>query len=513
MTKDRYPIAARFAALRHPRDDSDWREVRRRAYGRQRAVTALLAAGAVLIALLVAPGIGLGGRIIGFFSGHGKPVPLAHLAENDRASLLEMFCRRIVLVTPPGGPERRCAEPRSAPKVTQIANNGTRAYWKIAYPDGRVCVATGSAKIRRSRVYGDSQFGSLGCAEGPNVARLVPSPEQPITSEVAMSADIPTRKMRILSVTGLAGEGVAEVGLVGGHGFVARAPVEGHMYVLSNPPDKEWVALVAYDAAGHAVYRESPVGSGPRRLPSRRTALPPPPPPEPLSGTPVQHTEISGAEIDVYRSGAVVRFTSETGPYAFLRDHLGGSDEVGLECSQLAFGDGRWGILPTTISGTQFGRTMREHFSSAGIRADPTPPYDECSIRGRYGRRWDENVGYHNAVEFPLNATAARFFAEQAAARRLAYFVRSPKMHEIRRALKAGGTAPSSAAIASRFDSSVVALAARDELPPPGKVGVWSDGEATIVAAERADDGRGMWVELDGGRLDPHNLHGLAFVF
>jgi hypothetical protein len=50
-------------------------------------------------------------------------------------------------------------------------------------------------------------------------------------------------------------------------------------------------------------------------------------------------------------------------------------------------------------------------------------------------------------------------------------------------------------------------------MPPPGKVGVWSDGSSTIAAAERADDGRRMWVELHHGRLGRHDLHGLAFVF
>jgi len=70
----RDPVHDRFEQLKTDSDDADWREVRRRAYGRRRAVTALVAASAVFIALLVAPGIGLGGRIIGLFSAPGKPV-------------------------------------------------------------------------------------------------------------------------------------------------------------------------------------------------------------------------------------------------------------------------------------------------------------------------------------------------------------------------------------------------------------------------------------------------------
>jgi hypothetical protein len=513
------PIQDRFAALEHAEDDSDWRDVRRRAYGRRRAVTALVAAGAVLVALLVAPGIGLGGRIIGFFSGSGRPVPLAQLASNDRTSLVLMFCRRVVLVVPPGqAPERRCAEGGNAPTVTQVANNGTRAYWKIAYPDGRLCVAFGSVNIRHSPLYGDSQFGSMGCAEGAGAADLLPSPDQPITNQIAMAGDIRSREFRVLSVSGLAGEGVVDVALVDADGATVKTPVKGHMYVLSNPPDKDWIALVAHDGRGNVVYRQPLApGAGPHipALPRTRPGNPPPPPPPPgrLSGKPVQQASVAGATIDVYPGGAIVHFTSDDGPYAFLRDHLGGSDEVGLECLQLAFGAGRWGDLPTAISGATFGRVLRERFGATALYADPAPPYDACSIGGHYGRRWDENVGYHSAVEFPFNPLAERFFAERAVARRLAYFVRSPKMREIRAALKAGDTAPSSVEIASRFDESVVALAARDEMPSPGKVGVWSDGQQTIVAAERADDGRRMWVELDRGRIGPHDLHGLAGVF
>ena len=38
------PVHDRFEQLKGSYDDSDWREVRRRAYGRRRTVTALVAA-------------------------------------------------------------------------------------------------------------------------------------------------------------------------------------------------------------------------------------------------------------------------------------------------------------------------------------------------------------------------------------------------------------------------------------------------------------------------------------
>jgi hypothetical protein len=516
MTDRHDPLTERFGALAGAHDDADWLDVRRRARRRGRRLGAGVAAAAVVIGLLAAPPIGLGGRIVGLFREPGKPVRLGQLASNDRGFVLTSFCRKLALVVPPGrAPQTRCMDGRATPVGTGIANDDSHAYWKIAYPDGRVCLASGSARIRHSRIVGDRQFGSVACGEDANIARLLPSPKRPITAEVAGSMSVQDRVMRLFRVSGLAGDGVAAVSVVDAEGFSVATPVKGHIYSLSGLPDKRWVALVARDADGHEVYRE-PLGLNERRAapppPAKAELPPPPPPPPPPSGTPLQHAEIPGATIDVYRSGAVVHFTSDNGPLAFVRSHLGGNDSVAVECGDVAFGAGRWGVLNTSSSAT-FGRELRATFAQAPFRGGPEPPFDACSVRGKYGRRWDEHVGYHNAVEFPFNATAERFFAEQAAARRVAYFVRSPKMREIRRALKGGGTAPSSAEIASRFDESVVALASRDETPPAGKVGIWSDGDSTIVAAERADDGRRMYVTLQRGRIGEHNLHTLAFVF
>jgi hypothetical protein len=520
MSEHRDPIRDRFDGLADPRDDSDWSDVRRRARRRGLRTGAVLAAAtAVLVALIVAPGIGLGGRIIGLFTGPGKPVPLAKLASNDQRMVVTSLCRHVTLVTPPGrAPQTKCRD--GSPTVSEIANNGERAYWKIAYPDGRLCVASGSAHIRRDRIFGDSQIGEMGCSEGASAARLLPSPKRPITTQIAGSFSPGTGEHHLTRVTGLAGEGVATVALVDKGGFAFKTSAEGRQYALAGFPSKNWVAIVAYDASGSEVYREDLPGRGtprPVQVPAAPRAEPPPVyrPQPPPAGKPIQHAEVAGATIDVYASGvAAVDFTSETGPFAFLRKHGGERDGVTLECGLVAFGAGRWATYSWGAS-RPLAREVRANVTSRPPMrgGGPTPPFDACAVRGRYGRRWDEHVGYHSAVEFAFNDTAKRFFAERAAARRIAYFVRSPKMHEIRRALKAGGTAPSSEEIAARFDSSVVALATKSETPPLGKVGVWSDREATIVASERADDGRRMWVELDHGRLGPHNLHSLAFVF
>jgi hypothetical protein len=117
-------------------------------------------------------------------------------------------------------------------------------------------------------------------------------------------------------------------------------------------------------------------------------------------------------------------------------------------------------------------------------------------------------------VEVPLTERGRRFFTERAAARDLAYFVRSPRIKALRRALKrnAGAALPLSREVARRFPSRVVALPSATALPPGGRIGVWSDGKRRLVAT-RAVGGRRLFVELRSGRIGRHNLEQLAFVF
>ena len=70
---------------------------------------------------------------------------------------------------------------------------------------------------------------------------------------------------RIWRVTGLAGQGVARVGLVDAHGEVHSVPVEGRVYQLADLPHRPWIALVALDSEGNEVYRERLRLEGPVR--------------------------------------------------------------------------------------------------------------------------------------------------------------------------------------------------------------------------------------------------------
>ena len=107
-----------------------------------------------------------------------------------------------------------------------------------------------------------------------------------------------------------------------------------------------------------------------------------------------------------------------------------------------------------------------------------------------------------------------RFFTERGAARDLAYFVRSPRIKALRRELKRDPSAvlPAAVELARRFSSRVMPLSSAADLPPAGRIGVWTDRKRRLVAT-RAVGGRRLFVELRSGRIIRHNLEELAFVF
>jgi hypothetical protein len=364
--------------------------------------------------------------------------------------------------------------------------------------------------------------GEISCTEGRRSAQaLFPTPKRPITTDVAIEGR-PGELERILRLSGLAGEGVVKVGLVEKGGAVGlETAVHGRTYDFGRVPVRQWTAIVAFDEAGKQVYRE-PLAI--RRMPlapprARPTKPRPLPPLTRLPETPaVQHADVAGATVDVYRSRLVaVRLTSSTTrAYRLLQPPASTSAApspyryVSVECGNVAYGAGRWVALGSGAT-ARFRRDLR--VLVAGDFEAPSVPFDYCLVRGTYGRRWDDGRGTHEAVEAGFTALGRRFLAERATARDLALFVRTPQMLAIRAAMRSGTLAPSADAIARRFPRRVVALASRRATPPAGVVGVWSDRKQLLVTVERATDGRRLYVLLPRGRRGAHNLRELAFVY
>jgi hypothetical protein len=106
------------------------------------------------------------------------------------------------------------------------------------------------------------------------------------------------------------------------------------------------------------------------------------------------------------------------------------------------------------------------------------PPYDGCEVRATYGHTWPDRNGSHSAAEIAFTARGRRYFADRAAARDLALFVRTREHHSLR------------------------ATAA---------IGVQRAGGATTYS-ERSSTGRRFFVTLDHDKVIAENVRTFAYV-
>jgi hypothetical protein len=493
----------------------DWVDVVRRARHRRLSRKLALAAALIVLVLVLAVPLGLAGQVIGLFKDEGKPVPVASLSSADRSVLVLMMCGRVELVAPPGkAPVKRCADPE--PTITEVGNDGVRRYWKVSYPNGIRCLASGRVRGYRQIGGGRSFIGQMGCGKDPD---LFPNPRRPITVDEAISLEVGDRHARLFRASGLAGEGVAEVGLVEKSGEVLKTEVKGRTYTFDRPPDREWDSIAAYDASGDEVYRESLHVDVPRRPPAvrPRPAKPPPRPLPPLPKLPpFQHGEAPGATIDVYRSGFVAVHLDPRSPaYDLLRPRSGSDRHIGITCARFAYGAGRWASLAWG-AGANFGPDIRAAISAPprvrGRGEMPRPPFDACWLKGRYGLRWNDARGMHAAVEVGFTPLGRRFFDESAVVNDLALFMRTPPMRSVRAGMR-DGRIPSGSRIASMFPSRVVGLGERTESAARGTIGVWSNGRDLIIISRVAEDGRRIYVTLRKGVFGPNNFAGLKRLF
>jgi hypothetical protein len=508
-------LQSRFENLRS-RADGDWAEVSRRARRKSRRLVVLIAA---IAASLVVAGFALGGQVIGLFDDHGSPVPLSHLSERDRQLAVFSLCRHIELVSRPGkAPLERCRD--GVPKVEEIANNGTTFYWKLTYPSGFTCLASGPVRGYRDPNRGNVRIGMMGCNEGAPGESLVPTPKRPITTDVSLELRNGANRARIERASGLAGAGIASVGLVAGDGSVLKTQVKGRTYDFGHAiPARDWTAIAAYASTGKQVYREPVSVAPPPQVarPVEPARAPPPAPLKPLPATqPSQHGATADASIDVYPSKLVAVHFFSTRSEVYRRLERGAAADTAtikgpnLGCGDVAYGAGRWKVVGGAAA-VPLRQDLR-YVLSTGYGGFPTPPYDYCEVTGTYGRYWNDEEGTHEVVEVPFTAIGRRYLDERATARDLAYFVRSKKMHRIRLAIHRGEARASAEGLARIFGSRVIPLASRNEAAPNGKVSVWTDGKL-IIASERTPSGRRLYLTIEGLRIGQTNLRDLVFAF
>jgi hypothetical protein len=126
-------------------------------------------------------------------------------------------------------------------------------------------------------------------------------------------------------------------------------------------------------------------------------------------------------------------------------------------------------------------------------------PVDGCEVQSSIGRRWPDRLHDHAAVEIPLTAAGRRYFADRAAARDLALFVRSARMHRLRR----------EPAAAARRD--ILRAYGRQLAKSPIRITVVDS--STLRFTERSATGRTFTVTVRHGRIVAQNLKPYAFVF
>jgi hypothetical protein len=230
------------------------------------------------------------------------------------------------------------------------------------------------------------------------------------------------------------------------------------------------------------------------------------------ASSPLQHGVSQGVSVDVYAPGRVVfDFTHAN---ATVRDHLRGR-QIGPACVKTRLVNGLW---RADDFGTTTANARRIQVDLAAMSVPPRgeggqfrAPYDGCEIGGYYGHRWNDAWGTRDAVEIWLTVRGRHFFNDRAAARDLAYFVRSGRMHKIRISTN---PRPGLERFVNRYPRRVVEMTSGSGRVPKHVIGFWI-GPRTIVFTTTSPTGRRLFVVAKRGtfRLPSKNLGDLAFVF
>jgi hypothetical protein len=216
----------------------------------------------------------------------------------------------------------------------------------------------------------------------------------------------------------------------------------------------------------------------------------------------LQHGASQGVRVDVYKPGTAIFDLRRIEPTP--RRLITGPHGLIFGCLHARFGHGVWRAPEYTIQG-RFGRRLRFRWHRLAA------PYDGCEIGGLYGHRWNDAFGTRNAVEIWLTARGRHYFNDRAAARDLAYFVRSGRVHKIR--ISADPRAGLEA-LMRRYPGRIVELRSPSGRAPEDRVGFWI-GQGTLVFTVTSSTKRRLFVVAKRGsfRLPSHNLGDLAFVF
>jgi hypothetical protein len=231
----------------------------------------------------------------------------------------------------------------------------------------------------------------------------------------------------------------------------------------------------------HAPPLPSPGLNGPktRGLPTK----PPVPPAQPL-----QRGSAEGFTVVAGHNGAV-QFT-QVGTTPILKQLVGQS--AGFGCFRLTKEFGIFTVRGTGVGG-RFASSVGTQLHGVGT------PFDGCEVQASIGRTWPDPLDNHAAVEIAFTPAGRRFFADRAAARDLALFVRSRRMQQLRKEPAAQAKEHIEAAYSRNLAQSAIRITLISQ--------------TTLQFTETSPTGRKFHVTIRNGRIHDQNLKPYGFVF
>ena len=257
------------------------------------------------------------------------------------------------------------------------------------------------------------------------------------------------------------------------------------------------LSLALYGSNGHLLRRQTFPYT--ERLPVHARPLPPPQmsgpkerhlptAPPVIPSQPVQRGTADGFSVVAGHNGAV-QFT-QTGTTPILKRLVGQS--AGFGCFRLTREFGIFTVRGLSDGG-RFAPAVGMQLGGVGT------PFDGCEIQASIGHTWPDPLNDHAAVEIALTPAGRRFFADRAAARDLALFVRSRRMQQLRK----------EPAAQARRD--IEAAYGRNLAHSPIRITVVSS--SALRFSETSPSGRRFQVTIRNGRIDSQNLKPYGFVF
>lgn len=220
-----------------------------------------------------------------------------------------------------------------------------------------------------------------------------------------------------------------------------------------------------------------------------------PSPPLPAPTAPLERGSGSGVTAVAGRNGVVVFDTTHASQA--VKKLIGGNVAYGC-----------FGRLPYNSEPVELGVTRTTENRVSVRILGMSPPFLGCDIRGTYGHRWPDRLHEHSAVEIPFTEAGRRYFADSAAARDLALFLRSDAMHAIR---KSSGNQLVNA-LRQRYGGKIVRLATPTSHLAADQIGYVTTSTGTVYV-EYSPTGRRFFVRVVDGRIKAQNVRALAVVF